>query len=163
MASEDAALEAVVRPILAGLKTKFGLSDAHCALIAKDIEEIANEPADRRNQIIQQIEKEIAHSVSWGGRRSRWTSSQRTRQARLRWVPCVASSHILSYSRFGCCAFTVVCATCLLQEYAINEQVGSGAFGSVFKGSVDAPLALARACMRSLYLPFCTNVHGCLV
>jgi hypothetical protein len=68
MASEDAALEAVVRPILAGLKTKFGLSDAHCALIAKDIEEIANEPADRRNQIIQQIEKEIAHSVS-GGRK----------------------------------------------------------------------------------------------
>jgi len=80
--SEDAALEAVVRPILASLKAKFQLSDAHCQLIAKDIEEIAAEPADRRAQIITQIEKEIANS-----------------------------------------------------EYAINEQVGSGAFGSVFKGT----------------------------
>jgi hypothetical protein len=61
--AEDAALDAIVQPILAHLTQKFGLSKAHCTLIAKDIEEIANEPPERRGQIVQAIEKEIAHSV----------------------------------------------------------------------------------------------------
>lgn len=66
--AEDAAVEAVVRAILSDLRAKFQLSEAHCNLIAKDIEEIAQEPADRRGQIIQAIEKEIANSVSRGTR-----------------------------------------------------------------------------------------------
>jgi hypothetical protein len=60
----DRASEAVVRELLGSLQQKFKLSDAHCKLIAKDIEEIAAEPADRRGAIIAQIEKEIAQSVS---------------------------------------------------------------------------------------------------
>lgn len=55
--SDDRASEAIVRDLLSGLQSKFKLSDAHCQLIAKDIEEIAQEPVDRRQQIIQQIEK----------------------------------------------------------------------------------------------------------
>lgn len=61
--ADDRASEAIVRELLTGLQNKFKLSDAHCKLIAKDIEEIATEPAERRAQIIGQIEKEIAQSV----------------------------------------------------------------------------------------------------
>lgn len=69
--SEDRAAEAVVREMLSSLQQKFKLSDAHCKLIAKDIEEIATEPPDRRAQIVGQIEKEIAQSVSQRGREGR--------------------------------------------------------------------------------------------
>lgn len=69
--AEDQATEAVVRQILSGLQAKFKLSDAHCNLIAKDIEEIAAEPADKRATIVQQIEKEIANSVRRGDARGR--------------------------------------------------------------------------------------------
>lgn len=91
--AEDAAVEAVVRAILSDLRQKFQLSEAHCNLIAKDIEEIAQEPADRRGNIIQAIEKEIANSVS--GRRERGACSSGSGEAQWRPTVCFPAGSIV--------------------------------------------------------------------
>jgi len=81
MSSVDA-LDPVAQGMLDRLVSRLSLSAAHAKLLAKDLEDLVNEPPERRETIMQQIEKEIAQA-----------------------------------------------------EYTITEQVGSGAFGSVFKGT----------------------------
>jgi serine/threonine-protein kinase 24/25/MST4 len=74
--------ERIVKEALDGLKAKFNLSDAYLKLLAKDLEDLPDQPSDMRARIIADIEKDVQNS-----------------------------------------------------QYDILQQVGSGAFGNVYKGS----------------------------
>jgi hypothetical protein len=158
MSSEDRAAEAVVREMLASLQAKFKLSDAHCKLIAKDIEEIAAEPPERRAQIVGQIEKEIAQSVR---RHAQHTMDAAMRPEREKQPSALREANVSRADMLACC-------TSLCDRSTPSQTWSAAAHSAVSsRGQSSPPRSLARMLARASYdrfavliPPFCCSLRA---